>query len=157
MIWTILSAILVLLGIVGTIVPFLPGAPVALAGLLLYGYITDFAGFSGWAVAVFIVLTLFTFFIDVFGPAFGATARRASRYASVGAVLGAILGIFVLGPAGIILGPLLGAFIAELVVSKNLETAIKVTRSVFIAFVVGTAVKLGIVFAMAGYFIYLLL
>ena len=156
MIWTILSAILILLGIVGTLAPLLPGAPLALGGLLLYGYVTDFEGFSGWAVAIFIVLTLFTFFIDFFGPAFGTAGKRASRSATIGATLGAVLGIFVFGPVGIIVGPLLGAFVAEYLATRNLQTAMQVTRGVFVAFIVGTAVKLGIVFAMAGYFIYLL-
>ena len=157
MIWTIISALLILIGIVGTVAPLLPGLPLALAGLLLYGYMTDFANFSGWMIVVFVVLTVMTFLIDFFGPALGAAGRKASRYGTIGAVVGTIFGIFVFGPLGIVIGPLIGAFLAEYFVSKNFETAMQVTRRVFVAFVVGTAVKLGIVFSMAGYFVYLLL
>jgi len=128
MIWTIISALLILIGIVGTVAPLLPGLPLAM-----------------------------TFLIDFFGPALGAAGRKASRYGTIGAVVGTIFGIFVFGPLGIVIGPLIGAFLAEYFVSKNFETAMQVTRRVFVAFVVGTAVKLGIVFSMAGYFVYLLL
>jgi uncharacterized protein YqgC (DUF456 family) len=156
-IWTILSGILILLGIAGTILPFLPGAPLALAGLLLYGVVTDFADFSGWMVGIFVCLTVLTFVIDVFGPAIGARRqRKSSRSASMGAVIGAVFGIFILGPVGVLIGPLIGAFAGEFLASRDLDQAARSARGAFFAFLVGTAVKLGIVFAMAGYFIYLL-
>ena len=153
MIWTIVSALFILTGIIGAVAPFLPGAPLVLGGLLLYGYTTDWVGFSGWAIGIFAGLTIFTLVIDVFGPALGARGLRASRLASLGAFIGVILGVALFGPLGIVIGPLLGAFAGEYYSSRNPQLAAQAARSTFIAFVVGTAVKLGIVFAMAGYFI----
>ncbi|OGE76422.1 MAG: hypothetical protein A3A83_04065 [Candidatus Doudnabacteria bacterium RIFCSPLOWO2_01_FULL_48_57] len=153
MIWTIVSALFILTGIIGAVAPFLPGAPLVLGGLLLYGYTTDWVGFSGWAIGIFAGLTIFTLVIDVFGPALGARGLRASRLASIGAFIGVILGVALFGPLGIVIGPLLGAFAGEYYSSRNPQLAAQAARSTFIAFVVGTAVKLGIVFAMAGYFI----
>jgi len=154
MLWPIVSGILILIGIVGTVAPFLPGPPLALAGLLVYGFATGFAGFSGWVIGIFIALTVLTFLIDLFGPALGAAGRRASRPAMFGSVLGTVLGVF--GPLGIVIGPLLGAFLGEFFLTGNPADASRVAGRVFLAFVIGTAVKLGIVFAMAGYFVYLL-
>src|SRR3989344_7635855 len=148
-IWTIVSGLLILSGIVGTILPFLPGAPLTLAGLLVYGLVTNFADFSGWMIGIFVALTLLTFLIDVFAPALGAGNKtKSSRYASVGAIIGAVLGIFILGPIGVLVGPLLGAFAGEFIVSRDFDQAAKSARGAFLAFLIGTAVKLGIVFAM---------
>ena len=157
MIWAIIAGILVLLGVVGTIVPFFPGAPLALIGLLLYGYSTDFTNFSGWAAATFIALTFLTFVIDMLGPVLGARGTRASHYGTTGAFLGVIIGVAAFGPLGIVIGPLLGAFLGELYGSLSVERAAHAAWGTFAGFVIGTAINLGIVFSMAGYFVYLLL
>ena len=156
MLWTIVSAILILVGIFGTVAPFLPGPPLVLGGLLVYGLATHFAGFSGWTIGIFVALTVVSFFVDLFLPALGARGKRVSHYTVMSAFLGTALGVLVLGPIGIIAGPILGAFLAEYLATWNVDAAMQVARKVLIAFVIGTALKLGIVFAMAGYFIYLL-
>lgn len=157
MIWTVISGILIFAGIVGTVVPLLPGPPLVLGGLLVYGLATDFVNFSGWVIGVFIALTMLTFCIDVFAPALGASKAKASRYSVLGAIIGVIFGVAVFGPVGIVLGPLVGAFVVEYFVSQNFQHSLRVARGALVAFLVGTVVKLGIVFSMAGYFVYLLL
>ena len=156
MIWILVAGILIFIGIVGTVAPFLPGPPLVLGGLLVYGAASDFANFSGWVMGIFVGLTAFTFIIDFLGPATGARSSTGSRYGALGAIVGTLLGVMTLGPIGIVLGPVIGAFLAELYVSQNMQQAAAVARGAFLAFLIGTAIKLGVVFAMAGYFIYLL-
>lgn len=151
-IWTIVSAVLILVGAIGTVAPFLPGPPLVLGGLILYGVVTDFENFSGWVLGVFIILTILTFVLDFFAPALGV---RSSRKGAIGALLGTVLGVVLLGPIGIVLGPLIGAFIGELLATRNTQTAAHAAWRAFLAFLIGTAIKLGVVFAIAGYFIYL--
>lgn len=153
---TIISGVLILLGIAGTILPFLPGPPLALAGLILYGFAVDFDQVSILVIVIFSILTGLTFLIDLFAPALGARGYKASRWGFLGAILGGFLGIFIFGPVGIILGPLIGGFIGEYISLRNTTQALKVATGAFIGFLVGTVIKLAIVFAIAGYFVYLI-
>ncbi len=152
-IWTITSGVLILVGILGTVAPFLPGPPLVLGGLLLYGAVTDFANFSGWVIGVFVFLTILAFVLDFIAPAIGV---RSSHMGTVGAFIGTVLGVAFFGPLGIVIGPLLGAFLGELFHSNDAAHAAQAAWRAFTAFVIGTAIKLGVVFAMAGYFVYLL-
>src|SRR3989344_6635072 len=118
--WTIVSGILILVGIVGTVAPFLPGPPLVLGGLILYGVARLFETFSGWAIAFFLVLTILTFAMDFFAPALGV---RSSKKGALGAILGTVFGVVLLGPLGIIFGPLIGAFVGEFLTSYDTHKA----------------------------------
>lgn len=153
----ILAAILILLGIAGAVLPFLPGPPLALAGLIIYGFATDFSKVSITTVIIFTLLTILTLILDVAAPALGAKGYKASRWGIIGAFAGAILGMFVLGPLGIIIGPFVGGFVGEMIANPDSTRALRTAWGAFVGFLVGTVVRLGITFAMAGYFVYALI
>ena len=153
----VLAAILILLGVIGAVLPFLPGPPLALAGLIIYGFATDFNKVSVTAVVVFSLLTVLVLVLDVAAPALGAKGYKASRAGVAGSFIGALVGIFALGPLGIIIGPFVGGFAGEIMTSPDAHRAWRTAWGAFVGFLVGTVVRLGLTFAMAGYFVYALI
>ncbi|MFP3975152.1 MAG: DUF456 domain-containing protein [Dehalococcoidia bacterium] len=149
----ILCAILMLVGLVGVILPFLPGVPLAWLGLFIYALGTGFETISIAAVVVFFVLTVLISLLDFVAPALGARKYRASKPGIIGAFLGSIAGIFVLGLWGIILGPLIGAFLGELAARWKFQQALGATVGAFLGFIVGSLFKLILILVMAGFFV----
>lgn len=140
----------------GIVFPFLPGAPLAWIGILVYAGATDFSRISVNEVLWLGLLAVLTLFLDVLGPVLGLKNRQASRYAVIGAVVGAIAGIPIFGPLGIILGPFLGALAGELIAGRTKEHALRSAYGALIGFVFGSLLKIAVVIAMAGYFTYTL-
>ena len=152
----ILAIGMVVIGVLGTVLPVLPGAVLVLAGIALAAWIDDFTRISGWTVGVAGVLTLLAFAADYVAAALGAKKAGASTLAVVGAAVGTIVGIFA-GLLGIIFMPLLGAALGELIAQRNLSRAGKVGIATWLGLLVGTAVKVAIVFTMVGLFVVALL
>lgn len=151
--WATISGFLILIGLAGTVLPFLPGPPVSLAGLVLYGFATDFEKVGVTAILVFSSLTLLTILFDVFGPALTAKGYKSTGYGVAGALLGAVFGVVVLGPLGAFVGPFLGAFIGEILAPKaQIETAIRSAWGAFVGLLLGTIFKFIVTLAMAVYF-----
>ncbi|OGE81000.1 MAG: hypothetical protein A3E98_03785 [Candidatus Doudnabacteria bacterium RIFCSPHIGHO2_12_FULL_48_11] len=152
--WAIISGILILIGLAGTILPFLPGPPVALAGLIILGIATHFEKVGAVAISVFSALTLLTILFDIFGPALAAKGYKSTGYGVMGALLGAIFGVILLGPLGAFLGPFLGAFLGEILAPKaELHTALRTAWAAFVGIIIGTLFKLAVTLSMAAYFV----
>ena len=150
---TILVFVMILLGLAGVILPFLPGVPLAWAGLLLYGLVTGFAKVSVLAVVVFGLLMLATLALDLLAPMLGASKFRASRWGLFGVFIGFIVGVIWFGLPGIIIGPLLGALAGELIAGKPGGQAFKSALGAMLGFLAGTLIKVTLVLIMLGYFI----
>ncbi|MDP3741229.1 MAG: DUF456 domain-containing protein [bacterium] len=155
--WTTIAGILVVLGVAGAILPFLPGPPLSLAGLLIYGFATGFEKMSVTVVIVFAALTLLTIILDVFAPAMGAKGHKASHHGVVGSIIGAFAGLFLLGPLGIILGPFIGGFLGEYLKRHDPQKAWHTAVGAFVGFLWGTLARFAVSLAMAIYFFYVLL
>lgn len=151
------AAVLFFLGLVGTIIPALPGAPLVAAGMIAYGLI---AGFDAMPLmfwlAQFTLLAL-TFVIDYVAQIIGTKKFGGSKAGAWGAILGGLLGLFVLGPLGIIAGPLLGAAAGELLVGRGLPDALRSGLGSLVGFLGGTVAKLTVEAAMIGWFLWTVL
>ncbi len=152
----VISGLLIITGGIGSILPILPGVPLAYGGLLLYGWFTHFEKITPLALIIFGLLTIITFVIDFVAPAMGAKGYKASRYGIMGSMIGGFLGIFVMGPVGIILGPFIGGFIGELVSVNNFESASKTAWGSFVGLMIGSLFKLAVIAGMLIYFVYAL-
>lgn len=154
--WYVLSALLVLVGIAGTVLPALPGVPLVFAGMLLAAWAGDFQQ-VGWPVLVVLgLLTLLSFGIDFLATAMGAKRVGASRLALLGAVIGTFAGLL-MGLLGVFIGPFVGALLGELAHRRALGRedmghATRVGMGTWMGIVLGTVLKLGLVFAMLGLF-----
>jgi uncharacterized protein YqgC (DUF456 family) len=155
-VWYVLAAVLVLVGIAGTVLPALPGIPLVFAGLLLAAWAGDFQQVGGVTLGILGLLTLLSFGIDVLATAMGAKRVGASRLALVGAVIGTFAGL-ALGLVGVFIGPFVGAILGELAHRRalgreDMGAATRVGVGTWVGIIVGTVLKLGLAFAMLGLF-----
>jgi len=143
----ILAILLGLIGIVGSIAPGLPGPPLSWVGLLLlylWGGGTDGSGASmtGTFLLLWLAVTIVITILDYIVPAYFTKLTGGSRAGGWGAVIGLFAGL-VVPPVGMILGSLLGAFLAELIVAKkDTATSVKSALGAFLGFLFGTGAKL---------------
>ena len=152
----LVSAILILAGLAGTVLPALPGLPLVFAGMLLAAWADHFTRISGWTVGLLAVLTLVSVAVDVAATALGARRVGAGKLAMWGAAIGTFAGIF-FGIPGLLLGPFLGAVVAELIGGRKLAHASKIGFGTWMGLALGTALKMALAFTMLGIFVLALL
>ncbi len=147
----LLAVALIVVGVVGTVLPAIPGATLVFAGIAVAAWIGDFARIPVWIVVVAGVLAALTWVIDFAAASVGAKRVGASPWAIAGAALGTIAGVFT-GLVGLLFLPLAGAAIGEFLAERDLLRAGKVGLATWLGIVIGTALKVAIVFAMLGMF-----
>jgi hypothetical protein len=147
----ILAIAMIVVGVVGTVLPALPGAVLVFGGIALAAWIDGFTEISGWTVGVVAVLTVLAFAADYVAALLGAKKAGASRLAIAGAAIGTIAGVFT-GFVGLLFMPLLGAAIGEYIADRDMMRAGKVGVATWIGLLLGTAVKVALVFTMVGIF-----
>ena len=147
----VLGIILMIGGILGSILPFLPGPPLSYAGLLLLHF-TSAHQFSKRFLIIWAIITLITYLIDYLIPIWGTKRFGGSKQGIWGSVIGLVAGIFFFPPFGIIAGPFAGAFIGELIAGKNTSSALKAGFGSFVGFLAGTIIQLIAAGMMAWYF-----
>lgn len=150
--WLWLPAlVLIVVGLIGVVVPILPGAFLVFSGLFLGAWADDFTRVGVPTLLVLGALTLLTYGIDFAASAFGAGRVGASRRAVIGAGLGTLVGLF-FGLPGIILGPFLGAVLGEYTVRRKLGEASKAGAGAWLGLAIGAAAKAALLFLMLGLF-----
>ena len=143
----ILAVLEGVIGIVGSVIPALPGPPVSWLGLMIlyfWGKGTDGAGdpMSLTFLLVWLGITVAVCIIDYLVPAWFTKLPGGTKAAGRGALVGLLAGMFI-PPVGIILGTILGAFLAELAFSgKNGWDSAKSALGAFLGFFFGTGIKL---------------
>ena len=153
--WTV-AIVLIAIGFVGTIVPAVPGVTLIFAGMALGAWIDGFARIPVWVVVILGAFAAIAWTVDFAAAALGAKRVGASGRAIVGAALGTIAGIFT-GLWGLVFMPLVGAAIGEYSAQRDFRRAGKVGVATWIGLLLGTAVKIAIVFTMVGIFVTALL
>ena len=148
----VLGIVLVLIGLVGTVLPALPGAMLIVAGLVIAAWADGFSKVGAWPLVLIAVIGAASYLVDFAAAALGAKKFGASPRAMVGAGLGTLAGLF-LGPVGIIFGPFVGAIIGELTVHRDIAKVGKAGLAAWIGFLLGMAVKVGIAFLMIAIFL----
>jgi uncharacterized protein YqgC (DUF456 family) len=143
---------LIAVGVAGTVLPAIPGVTLVFLGMLLGAWIDGFARIPVWLVVIFAVLTAIAWAVDYFAAAAGARRVGASKHAVIGALLGTVAGIFT-GFVGLLFMPLVGAAVGEYIAQRDLRRAGTVGLATWLGLLIGTAVKVAIVFAMIGAFV----
>lgn len=139
-----LSLVLVAAGVIGTIVPAMPGPILVFAGVLLAGWADGFVRIGIGTLVLAGLLTAAAYAIDLGAAAMGVKLAGASRRAVAGAAIGVMAGFF-FGLPGLILGPFVGAILGELTVRRDLRSAGRAGFFAGLGFAVGLAAKLAIV------------
>lgn len=147
-----LAVVLVLVGLVGVVVPALPGTVLIFAGLLTAAWADGFVRVGVPTIVVLGVMTVLSYFVDLVTMALGMTRLGATRRALVGAAVGAAVGVF-FGLPGLVIGPFLGAVVGELSASRDLTRAGRAGLAAWIGFLLGTIAKVALAGAMVGIFL----
>ncbi len=136
----IIAGLCMLVGILGCIIPGLPGTPVSYVGLLI-AQATDRVDFSWQFLLIWGMITLVVQVLDYFVPAWGTKRYGGTRYGIWGSTLGVFVGLF-FGAVGVIVGPLVGAVLGELIGGKEVAEALRAGWGSFIGILCGTIIKL---------------
>lgn len=150
--WIVIAVMVI--GIIGTFVPFLPGTSLILGAILVWGIATQFTGIA-WPMILVVAILILSAAVEYFAALWGVQQVGASKWAQYGSIIGLVVGILGLLPAlpvggpllGILIGPILGAFIGEFLYLRDLEFQPRIKQSfkasigVFIGSVVGNVVE----------------
>ncbi|PCI06928.1 MAG: hypothetical protein COB73_09140 [Flavobacteriaceae bacterium] len=138
----IIGFLFVLLGIIGSFLPVLPGPITGWIGLLLL-HLTDAIPMNWTFLGITLAIAIFIWAIDYVIPAWGTKKFGGTKYGVWGTVLGLIAGLIFFPPFGIIIGPFVGAFIGEIIYdSKDSQRALKAAFGSFVGFMLSTGLKL---------------
>ncbi|MEW5785929.1 MAG: DUF456 domain-containing protein [Bacillota bacterium] len=147
----IIACLFFLVGVLGSILPVLPGAPLIWLGMLIYAFAV---GFNELNTLFFIIqgaLALAVIGADYLATAMGSRRFGGSKAALWGAMLGLFVGLFFF-PIGLIAGPFLGAVLADLIFSRKIEQAVRSGLGASLGFWLGIPVKLALEAAMIIWF-----
>lgn len=133
------SIILLILGLLGTFLPVLPGLLLSLCGLLIYKFGTD-SPISMIYIWIFVFLTILSAILNYVIPARTNRKYGGTRWGSVGSVVGTLVGMFFIPvPFGFLIGMFLGVFVGELLHDANdKKKAWNSTKGALIGFLYGT-------------------
>lgn len=150
--WWALAVALIVIGVIGTFLPVLPGAALVFGGMLLAAWIDGFQR-VGWITLVILgVLTALVFMVDIVSGFLGAKRVGASKLAIVGAAIGTVVGLF-FGIIGVLVAPFIGAVIGEVIARGQLAPAARAGVATWVGMLVGTLAKFALVLAMVGVFV----
>ena len=147
----VLGFLLMAVGILGCILPVIPGPPLSYGGLILL-HLSDFANFSTTFLVGFALIAIVVTILDYFVPIWGTRRLGGTKYGSWGATIGVILGIFLFPPLGIIILPFIGAVIGESIKGSDFNASLRAGFGSFMGFLMGTGIKLMASLIMAFYF-----
>jgi len=117
--WWLLTIVLFAIGLIGTVVPVLPGTAIILAAAIIHRVMLGPDKSIGWyTIIVLVVLTLASYALDVLAGYFGAKYFGATKWGTFGAILGALVGLF-LGLIGLFVGPVIGAVVGEVIAWRD--------------------------------------
>jgi uncharacterized protein len=151
LLWVV-ALLMIVTGLLGLVLPALPGPLLLFAGLLVAAWAEQFAYVGPGTLIGLGVMAALAILLDLVASAFGARRYGASPRAILGAMLGAVVGLF-FGLPGLLLGPFLGALLGELSARRDLPAAGRAGWGAVIGLVLGTAAKLALGFAMIALFL----
>lgn len=149
----LIAALLVIAGLIGLIVPILPGIVFIFSGLLLAAWIDDFTRVSVATMVIIGVISLLAWAIDLLASYLTVKRAKASKLALYGTLIGGVIGLLG-GVIGLIIGPVIGAVIGELIARKNTTDATRVGVAAGLGFIVALLVKLVLAIFMMILFAY---
>jgi uncharacterized protein YqgC (DUF456 family) len=152
--YVIITLIIMTLGLLGTVLPMLPGIVLIYGGFLFYGIMTDWSIYGWRAMLFWGLVTMATFVVDYLASALGARKFGASRYGFWGSLVGGFAGIMVANLPGLIVGAFAGAFLAELLAGKQVVEALRSGQGALIGLLAGTLFKVVLGIVMIGSFIW---
>ena len=148
----IVSAFFIVLGIIGSFLPVLPGPLTSWIGLLILHF-TDAIPIDKSFLIITLIIAILIWVLDYIIPAIGTKRFGGTKYGMIGTTLGLIVGLLSPIPGGIIIGPFVGALIGELLNNADSKTAVKAAFGSFIGFLTSAFIKFIVAVIYLGLFI----
>ena len=149
----IVGFLLAITGIIGSILPVLPGPILGWFGLVLL-YLTKIVPINYTLLGITLVVSIIVLALDYIIPSVGTKKFGGTKFGVIGTTIGLVLGIFFLPPIGLIVGPFIGAFIGEMIYdSRNPKKALKASYGSFIGFLTGTLLKVLVAVIFTGLYL----
>lgn len=148
----LIALLLMILGIIGSFLPVLPGPLTSWAGLLVLHF-TEGVQLSQTFLISTLLIAIFIYVLDYIIPAIGTKRFGGSKAGMIGTTLGLIIGILSPIPFGIIIGPFVGALIGEMIHRNDIEKALKAAFGSFLGFIASTFLKFIVAIIFLGFFI----
>ncbi len=136
-------------GIVGVVLPVLPGSVLLVVGAVLIAWADGFTRVGWGTVILSALIGALIWGVDLAAAALGARVAKASKWAVIGAGVGLLVGLF-LGLPGIILGPAVGAIAFEYLHDPDTRRALRAGTGAFIGFLLGSVVKIALAMVVVG-------
>jgi uncharacterized protein YqgC (DUF456 family) len=153
LLWWLFAIVLMAVGLIGTVLPAVPGAIIILAAAVIHQVMLGTERSLGWwNVAALAALALMSYALEFAAGYFGAKRFGATKWGAFGAMGGAIVGLFFSLP-GLIIGPIVGAIAGELVAGKRLVSAGRAGWGTLLGNLAGMIGKLTIGLVMVSWFL----
>jgi uncharacterized protein YqgC (DUF456 family) len=152
----VLGSLFLLLGLLGCILPVIPGPTLSFAGLL----VLRFTGFVephrveayNQLLWIFAGLAVVVTVLDYIVPVWGTKKFGGSRSGTIGATIGLIIGLF-FAPPGLILGPFLGAVVGEMMAGRDQKASLRAGFGSLLGFLTGVVLKMVVSALITFYFV----
>jgi uncharacterized protein YqgC (DUF456 family) len=140
-IWEWIVLIILLISTFGTLLPVVPGLPVAAAAVVIYGWLEGFRKVDAALILVTIFLTVAGTLLDYISGPYTVKKYGGSKRGIWGGIIGGVLGLVFWGPLGLIAGPLAGAVLGELLAGKGFPEAARIGVVSLAGIMAGNALK----------------
>jgi len=148
----ILGTMLMILGVLGSFLPIIPGPLTSWIGLLVLHF-TEGIQLSNTFLIVTLVVAIVIYVLDYIIPAIGTKRFGGSKEGMIGTTLGLVIGLITPIPFGIIIGPFLGALVGEMIHRNDINKALKAAFGSFLGFIASTFLKFIVAIIYLGLFI----
>ena len=147
----IVVGLLMAAGLVGTVLPMLPGAPLIFAGALLHAYATDFQTLGAGRLALLAVLAVAASGLEYVAGALGARRFGGTRAAVIGALIGTVVGL-AWPPFGLLICPIAGAIAGQIVSTRQVSGSVRTGVGTALGLITGVVMHLALAVVMVGLF-----
>ena len=154
----IIGLVLIVIGFIGSVMPALPGPPIALISIFLVHF--GLEKFSIWMLATLTLLTIAIAIADYYVPILGTKKFGGSEYGIKGSTIGLLVGVLItfftsgFGILFLLLGPFIGAFLGEKYAKNSNSVALKSATGSFVGFIAGTFGKIIVVLLILVVYLY---
>ena len=147
---TVVVAVVMVIGLAGTVVPLLPGLALIWAAALVYGLLVGFGAVGVAVMAALTIVATASAVKSVAVPRRMAQGHGVSRWSQLAAFVGAIGGVFLIPLVGVFVGAVVGLFVAELIHHRNWRAAVRASVAVTKGFGLSALIDVGLGMLMIG-------
>lgn len=141
-IYLIIASLIMLTGIIGVLIPVLPGIPIMFVVALIYGFVTKFQNFASSELIILGLIALLSLAVDYSSGVIAAKYSGASKRSLFFGFVGLIVGTIVLPPFGGIIGLFIAIFLAEILTHNNKGKAYKAAKGGLLGSLTGILINL---------------